>query len=455
MGLARIFGLCFALLFASSVTAANIIDLGPSDYRSWGTGTNTHTPSGLRSSTGQTVRMPPLNTTLNVNRNAVVPYGSIANGMRNFARVTPGSVAASAAITGLFLAVDWVFDQASGEWKKESYDYPPVDEEFLFWASSGGAQNKFSNPDDMCEFFYRSDNLYSNNAYVNLGYTVTLTSSDVARCGYRYQHVVYGDISENRFNDGYRWGTGCPAEYSYDSSVGSCTRSVVIDLDPSDWQRLESSLPSASPDQVGQAGNDIQRLIGNPLPGYQDQAMTGPSSVTGSEITSTSTDPVTGDTVVTTTNTTTNMSYGDTTITTTNTTTSTTYQNGQETGTTVTTETPGELPVSTGGGAAGDWPRFCDWATVVCDWLNWTQEDPPPEQDLPALVDDDFYTERDISFGSKSCPEPYQVNLAPFMDTQVSVSFQPLCDFAGLIYYMVMAASYIIAAYISVGVARA
>src|SRR5690554_4507041 len=118
MVLARFVLLAAFLLAASSVSAAVTIDLGPSDYRNWGTGTNSHTAEGLRSSTGQTVRMPPLNGNLNVTRNAVIPYGSIANGMRNFLRITPGSLAASAAVSGLFLAVDWVFDQDAGEWRK-------------------------------------------------------------------------------------------------------------------------------------------------------------------------------------------------------------------------------------------------------------------------------------------------------------------------------------------------
>ena len=183
--------------------------------------------------------------------------------------------------------------------------------------------------------------------------------------------------------------------------------------------------------------------------------MTGPSSVSGPTSTSTSTDPATGSTTTTETSTQTQLEYGDTTITTTTTTTTNTYQDGQHTNTETTVEGPGELPVEQPSAGSFEWPGFCDWAVKVCDWLDWTQEDPGFEDpDLPLPIDEDYYQEKRISFGSKACPPDHQINLAPFLPNAVAVSFQPLCDFAGLIYYMVMAASYIIAAYITIGVAR-
>lgn len=445
VGMARIFGLCFALLFASSVVNAATIDVGPSDYKNFGPSA-THTAGGVRSTFGQQVRLPPTisgpTRLLPVSRNAVIPYGSIVNGAKNLVRINPGSVAVSAAITGLFLAVDWVFDQASGEWviiRDEVIESP----ELGLWSVHGAS---FPTPEAACEYgvprshgSFRYDNhALSGNVGICYGAQISNPSN------------VAPIVNIERTSD-------CPSESVYDSSAGVCViEGQWKNLDDSDWSQLEGTLPSLPAQNVADAASDIQRRQGAPLPGYQDLPMTGPSSVSGPSSTSTSTDPVTGESTVTTTSTQTDISYGDETITTTSTTTSTSYQNGQETGTTVTTETPGDLPVETGGGgASGDWPGFCSWATVVCDWLNWTREDPPPEEDLPVVIDDDFFEQKNISFGSKSCPPPHEVNLAPFLETTVGVSFQPLCDFAGLIYYMVMAASYIIAAYISIGVARA
>lgn len=437
MGVARLFGLCVALLFASSVTAANIIDLGPSDYRRWGEGTSHHHTNGLNRKFGQTIRIPPTNTNLTVTRNALVPYGSIANGAKNFLRVNPASIAASAAITGLFLAVDWVFDQASGEWVRMELTGEGEMEGggWCLTASYGYCSNNN---------ILRDSPLEACRTYGPYEVTSVDRVSDTEyRCNFEGGNTTV-----------YRVGSPECLEGEYIPSMGICALPTPTPLLEQDWVNFENSLPSLPANQVGDGAYDIQRRIGSPLPGYTDIQMEGPSTISGGETTSTSTDPVTGDTVVTNTQTTTNISYGDTTITTTNTTTSTTYQNGQETNTTTITETPGELPVSVGGGGAGDWPGFCDWATVVCDWFNWTQEEPPPDLDLPEVIDDDFFEQKNISFGAKSCPPDHEINLAPFLPTTVGVSFQPLCDFAGIIYYMVMAASYIIAAYISIGVAR-
>lgn len=444
MGLARVLGVCAAILFASSVGAVTI-DVGPSDYKSFGP-SGAHTGVGIRSTFSQSVRLPPSisgpTRILPVSRNPVVPYASAAARMRPFTSIHPVSVAASAAVTGLFLAMEWYFDEEIGEWSvREAEETPPIHD--TGWRYTAlpecGASPLFPSPTAACQA-----------GAACLGMEVVELGRDgdmrfmcsVERPGIDYRFPVVTN------------GIECHPGATYNVIEGVCEEVVPVPVSQGEYSKLAGQLPALPAGSVADATGDAQRRFGE-APGYQDTQMSGPSSVTGPETTSTSTDPVTGDTTVTSTSTTTNFNYGDESITSSDTTTTTTYQNGQETSTTVTTETPGELPVSTGGdGAVGEWPAFCDWASVVCDWLNWTQEEPPSEQDLPAVIDDDFFEEKRISFGAKSCPPPHEVNLAPFLSTTVGVSFQPLCDFAGLIYYMVMAASYIIAAYISIGVAR-
>lgn len=459
MGLSRLFGLCASLLFASSVSAAVTIDLGPSDYRNWGTGSSAHASNGIRQSFGQTVRIPPANTSLVVTRNPVVPYGSIANGMRSFVRVNPASVAASAAITAIMLGLDWAFDEERDSWMKEGIETEPEFGDF-YWYKRSDPSITAPAPAQLCvaitpgrveeTYVYRDYEFShfvfeSNGRNANCWYDVTYTPKNGQPPYLGPQQRV--EIS--------RAGSQCYPPAVYYPDLGVCGRPGLVPLTSSDWQELEASLPSTAPSLVGDAAGDIMARDGSPLPGYSDTTITGPSSVSGPETTSTSTDPVTGDTVVTTTQTTTNITYGDTTITTTNTTTSNTYTNGQHTGSEIITETPGELPVIDGGGAppAGEWPGFCEWASIVCDWIGWTQEEAPAEPDLPQVIDDDFYEEKTIQFGSKSCPPDYEISV-PFINSVVAVPMQPLCDFAGIIYYMVMAAAYIIAAYITIGVAR-
>ncbi|AXH76981.1 MAG: zonular occludens toxin [Inoviridae sp.] len=438
------------LFISSQVGAAVTIDLGPSDYRNFGPN-GAHNGAGIRSSTGQTVRLPPTLNTLNVTRNAVVPYGSVANGLRNFTRVNPGSLAASAAVTALFLAVDWAWDELTQEWVKYEYECPvgqicAIDGDFSvigMCSRNPGALTSFGEVKTVtaAETFILGGVGYPAGTVVTvevLPRTDTIPSNFINNC-------------TNMYPSG-RWPIN---EFGFPVLVGTIVSEIGVPEQvpaPVDFSELEAYLPNAPAQDVSTAAGDAQRRMGGPLPGYQDQTITGPSSVAGPETTSTSTDPVTGDTVVTTTNTTTNISYGDQTITTTNTTTSTTYQNGQETSTTVTTETPGELPVSTGGGGAGDWPGFCTWASVVCDFIDWVKEpflEPDPE--LPMLTD--FESDEEFEFHlTAECPEPYTINLTIF--GPVTFYWEPFCDLARFIKPLVLASASLFAAFIALGISR-
>lgn len=428
------------LLAASSVSAAVTIDLGPSDYKKFGPNAQ-HTGSGVRSSYGQTVRIPPAGGNLSVNRNAIVPYGSIANGLRGLARSTPGAIAASAAMSTIFIGLDWVFDQ--GEWKKLEEGWI-TDPDFVGWSGAVGSCTVTGpTPAAVCEGLVSS---CAGREYAR--YTLN-SSGDQAVC----YGLIYGN--ENTVAVASRTGQ-CPEGSVFNSATGNCdVEGELITLTDADYSRIAGYLPTVDPELSAESASELQRRQGAPLPGYQADTITGPSTITGSETTSTSTDPVTGDTIVTTTNTTTNISYGDTTITTTDTTTSTTYTNGNHTSTETITETPGELPVADSGGAppAGEWPGFCEWASVVCSFIEWFQEPfDAPEVEWPLIEDQDFEEEFNYTIAA-TCPEPYTIELSLFPPVQFN--WQPFCDLASFIKPLVLASAAIFAAFISLGIARA
>lgn len=450
MGLFRLFGVCAAVLFASSVGAVTI-DVGPSDFRNFGP-SGAHTQQGIRSSFSQPVRLPPTisgpTRILPVSRNPIVPYSSAARAMRPFTAIHPASAAASAAITGLFLAMEWYFDEDIGEWSvREVETVPPI--EGTGWRILGGLAS--------CTFsatgtYYPSPQAAG--SYMAGCYTPpqTVQSCTVngltASCRLAPFGTTIGMDTP---------GLDCPSGTELNLVEGVCQAYEPRPVIEGEFERLAGQLPSLPPGQVAAGTGDAQRRQGAPADGYVDTPMTGPTSTTTGPTTSTSTNSQTGDTTVTESSTTTTYDYGDTTITTTTTTTSTTYENGQETQTETIVEGPGDLQVEqppSGGAGSSIWPEFCVWAKVVCDWIDWTQEPPPDDVDLPQLIDEDYLEHKNISFGSKACPPDYEVNLSPFLPASVGVSFQPLCDFASIIYYMVMAASYVAAAYISIGVAR-
>lgn len=433
-----VYGLLITLLLAaSSVSAANIIDLGPSDYKNWGSGSFQHHPNGINAKFGQTIRMPPMNTNLTVTRNPVVPYGSIANGAKNFTRINPASAAASAALTAMFLGLDWVFDSAHDSWMKQG-EGEALPESGV-WRDNTGA--RYDTLPEICTALAIGQWSFTRSEVI--GNYPSLTGECYGKYNNGPTEQRYTSITMTR---------ECPAGSSFSFVVQGCTlEGQLIPLSESDWQRLESELPGLPAPVVGDAAGDIQRKVGSPLPGYTDMQMEGPASTTGPESTTTTTTD-TGDNIVTSTTTTTNYNYGDTTITTTNTTTSTTYTNGNHTSTETTTETPGELPIAGGAPPAGDWPGFCDWATVVCDFITWMREPfTPPEVDWPLIEDQDFEEDYEFSLVAE-CPEPYTINLVLF--GPITFSWQPFCTLAGYIKPLVLISAYIFAAFIALGISR-
>lgn len=109
-------------------------------------------------------------------------------------------------------------------------------------------------------------------------------------------------------------------------------------------------------------------------------------------------------------------------------------------GTTDTTTTPNIDPVtgqptgetSTSGGF--QFPKFCDWAAVVCDWIEWTKEPPEEEKelDVPVSEIDKQDIKKDlITVAASACPpdQRFDVSGLPFgISINKSYSMQPICN---------------------------
>lgn len=109
------------------------------------------------------------------------------------------------------------------------------------------------------------------------------------------------------------------------------------------------------------------------------------------------------------------------------------------TGITDTTTTPVIDPVtgeptgqtSTSGGF--QFPPFCDWASVVCDWLDWTQEEPElPEEDsdIPSELLPIAFTPFQLVNFDATCPPDIPLDLQIIGEPISSVfPMQPFCTF--------------------------
>jgi len=452
MGMAYLVGLCASFFLASSVNAAVTLDLGPTDYRVWGSGTSQHTLNGLRHSVGTAVRMPNTGASLPVVRNPVIPYSGIGSVLRTVGRGTPAAVLTSAAMSGIFYAMDWFFDQETQQWMKDGYEVVPPVPGTGWRINSGTAACAYTNtgisyasPDAACEFAGPCQSTPRSE------YSVTLLTSNTARCTLTNPGSITINVSGSSIM--------CPIGSNFRPETGTCAKAAPVPLEDSDWSSLDGALPNFPAGQVGGAAGDGMDLTGGPAPGYSDDPITGPSSVTGTSSNTTSTN-ANGDTIVTNTNITNNYTYGPTTISETTITTTTTYQNGTQTGTETTVETPSSeqvvTPTPTPTPTATEWPLFCSWASIVCEWIGWTKEPLDGEEpDLSSIInDDDYERSKTVSFGSKECPPDYELHLSFPKEFTATVSMQWFCDLAAIIYFMVMASAYVYAAYISVGVVR-
>jgi len=115
---------------------------------------------------------------------------------------------------------------------------------------------------------------------------------------------------------------------------------------------------------------------------------------------------------------------------------------------TETTTDPATGNQTTTGTSTGSFelPAFCDWAGIVCDWINWTKEEPDePEQPKPVFEEIEVpYTPFSIANFNAQCPPDENLSLN-LMGQEMSFVFpmKPFCDFfSGIKPFVIALASF-------------
>lgn len=101
-----------------------------------------------------------------------------------------------------------------------------------------------------------------------------------------------------------------------------------------------------------------------------------------------------------------------------------------------------------------DWPGFCDWATTVCDAIEWFRS-PDDEYEKPEVPWEELPVEQQewsSGIGGGTCPAPVTFTVS-VGGVSVSPQFEmkPVCDFATLMRPLVIAIATLIAVYIVAG----
>lgn len=114
----------------------------------------------------------------------------------------------------------------------------------------------------------------------------------------------------------------------------------------------------------------------------------------------------------------------------------------------------GDLPSTQPDGFGPGNEPYCDWADVVCDFIDWIKDDDglPDEHDFSQLRLEESSFIRDYVFpsGSLSCPEPIVIHIA-FVGVDVEIVYDWWCEIALLINPFVMFSAYLTAIYITLG----
>jgi hypothetical protein len=105
---------------------------------------------------------------------------------------------------------------------------------------------------------------------------------------------------------------------------------------------------------------------------------------------------------------------------------------------------------------AADWPLFCEWAPVICDWLDWTKEMPeemePDELPVDEITIADLKKDYTPGLGGGSCPAPVTFQYA---GQSMQFKYDDACWAASNVFRPVLLTmAGIMAAFIIVGASR-
>lgn len=106
-------------------------------------------------------------------------------------------------------------------------------------------------------------------------------------------------------------------------------------------------------------------------------------------------------------------------------------------------------------------PEFCNYAAKLCDWLNWTQEEPDVKEIEPIEPEeeklDDLLDQMHISYikGRGYCPQDNQIPIdIAGLRSNITLSYKPFCSLATQARPAVILVAWIVAAFIVTGTSR-
>jgi hypothetical protein len=89
-------------------------------------------------------------------------------------------------------------------------------------------------------------------------------------------------------------------------------------------------------------------------------------------------------------------------------------------------------------------PAFCSWASIVCEWIGWTQEDETSSDTKIKFEDEDedeVEAKTDIEIKG-SCPAPEKIHIGSIFNFDIEISYDPACELAEKIKPVIVAVGF-------------
>lgn len=133
--------------------------------------------------------------------------------------------------------------------------------------------------------------------------------------------------------------------------------------------------------------------------------------------------------------------------------TSTVKSGAEATGEATTTNPDGS---QSGSSMSMQFPAFCDWASVVCDFIDWVKDDSQlPEEEPPEVKEIELPKLNTNTFrGTPGCPQPIVVPVTIGTHGTTEISYEPICQFASKWSFVAPLIGFLSGALIVIGVGR-
>lgn len=345
-----------------------------------------------------------------------------------------GAFLGSAALQLLIEGIGWVMDEGGKITKPETNTTCNSDgsnckyAEYLFTPSAWGNGTYFSDGQQACSFSYEQSQrsyAYSSAIYVKDGpFNVCRF---MLRPDYSQPNKTYDELglitTKNNYYDG-----STPLNTSQVTSQ-QLEQAVKSYIDSNPNSQIANDLNAAAYTHDA-ANDDSSSLASENANAMQSSLNNAASSATGTA-SNTSTDKAGNPQNVT----------------------STVKSGAEATGEATTTNPDGS---QSGSSMSMQFPAFCDWASVVCDFIDWVKDDSQlPEEEPPEVKEIELPKLNTNTFrGTPGCPQPIVVPVTIGTQGTTEISYEPICQFASKWSFVAPLIGFLSGALIVIGVGR-